>query len=110
VTHWNDVRRDRQRIDPEWKKHWPKFVQRLEKRLRQGHRDYGDKSFARPTFGLLAEVEEELLDQVNWSFIAWTRIHSLRGRLQLLEDKLDEVEMDELLQQQADLGNREGPS
>ena len=95
----NERRREQQRIDPQWKKDWPPFIQRAEKRLRQGHREYGDGSFERPLFSLLAEVEEEILDQVNWAFIAWTRIHGLRERVRLLEDKLDEVEMRELIEE-----------
>lgn len=55
-------------------------------------------SFARPLFSLLEEVEEEILDQANWSFIAWTRLHSLRERVRLLEDRLDEEEMKDLIE------------
>ena len=92
-----DRKRELQRIHPRWKDEWPVFITQLEKRLRQGHREYGDGSFARPAFALLAEVEEEILDQVNWAFITWTQLHGLRERVRLLEDKLDEVEMEELL-------------
>jgi len=93
----NDKKRLAQRINPRWKTEFPKFIQRLEKRLRQGHREYGDKSYERPMFSLLAEIEEEILDQANWASIAWTRLHSLRERTRLLEDRLDEVEMAELI-------------
>ena len=97
----NERRREegRQRIHPRWKDEWPVFVTRLEKRLRQGHREYGDDSFERPAFTLLSEVEEEILDVANWGFIAWTKLHGLRERMRLLEDKLDEKEMDRLHQQ-----------
>ena len=93
----NDEKREKQRIQPEWKNHFPRFIQRLEKRLRQGHREYGDRSFQRPTFSLIAEIEEEVLDQANWAFITWTRLHDLRERVRLLEDRLDEAEMQDLL-------------
>ena len=95
---YNERRREGRKNQPEWKKHWPPFIKTLEKRLKAGHREYGDGSFDRPLFTLLAEVEEEILDQVNWSFIAWTRLDSLRERVRLLEDKLDEVEMEELIE------------
>ena len=93
----NDEKRVQQRLQPAWKTHFPRFTQRLEKRLRQGHREYGDRSFQRPTFALIAEIEEEVLDQANWAFITWTRLHSLRERVRLLEDRLDEAEMAQLL-------------
>jgi len=100
---WNDRRRERQRIKPKWKEHWPKFMKRLEKRLRQGHREYGDRSFGRPLFLLLSEVEEELLDVSNWAFFGWTRIHELREKVRVLEDKLDEEEMERLLGEMAEV-------
>lgn len=95
---WNDRRREQRRIHPKYKDHWPLFVKKCEKRLRDGHREYGDGSFDRPLFSLLDEVEEEILDTADWSFIAWTRLDSLRERVRLLEDKLDEVEMKELIE------------
>lgn len=94
-----DRKRELQRIHPRWKDEWPPWITRLEKRCRQGHREYGDKSFERPLFSLLEEVEEELLDQAIWSFIGWTTLHRLRERVRLLEDKLDEVEMRELIKE-----------
>lgn len=96
-TSWNDRRRARQRIAPLWKKLWPKFEKKLKKRMEQGHREYGDRSFDRPLFSLLDEIEEELLDQPVWAFIAWTRIENLRDRLQILEGQMSIEEMKQLI-------------
>ncbi len=98
----NERRRESQRINPRWKKDWAEFVQKCEKRCRQGHREYGDESFDRSAFSLLEEMEEEVLDTAVWGFITWTRLHSLRERMQILEDKMGEVEMRELIEEVGD--------
>ena len=94
---YNDRRRAKQRIKPIWKDHFPKFIAALETRMKAGHRTYGDRSFNRPLFNLLTEIEEELLDQGNWAFIGWVQLHSLRERIQKLEHRLEEIEMEEIL-------------
>ncbi len=98
-SSWNDQRREAQRINPLWKELWPKVREQLERRMAVGHREYGDRSFDRPLFTLLNETEEELLDQMIWSFIAITRLGRLRDRIQKLEEKMDEKEMDEWIRQ-----------
>ena len=97
-SSWNDKRRDGQRINPLWKELWPKVREQLERRMAQGHREYKDRSFDRPLFALLNETEEELLDQMIWSFIAITRLGRLRDQIQQLEARMDEKEMDEWLE------------
>lgn len=94
---YNDERRESQRIKPRWKEDWPKCKKKLEKRMRDGHRDYGDRSFERPLVALLDEVEEEILDQINWSFIAWTRNRELAAKVRVLEDRLDDEEIKKLV-------------
>ncbi len=96
-TNSNDKRREEMRINPRWKEEWPDFSAKFEARLRSGHRQYGDRSFERPLFSLLAETEEEIYDQILWSFIALTRITDLRKRIQKLEDKIGEAEIDLML-------------
>ena len=53
-TSYGDRHREAQRIHPRWKDEWPKCRERLEKRMAEGHREYGDRSFDRPGFALLA--------------------------------------------------------
>lgn len=60
-----------------WKSYWPEFESEMKMRLEQGFKDYGDGSFSRPPRELLAEVEQELMDVVGWSFILWVRIKLL---------------------------------
>jgi len=96
---WNDKRRLRQRISPLWKKLWPPVQKQLEHRMAEGHREYGDRSFNRPMFNLLNEAEEEILDQMIWSFIALTRLGDLRDRIQRLEERLNFEEMKQLIEE-----------
>ena len=91
---WNEKRQAKARLEPQWKEFWRECVEELERRMAKGYRTYKDRSFDRPIYALLAETEEEILDQINWSFMAWTRVRSLRGRIQALEDRVDEAEMD----------------
>lgn len=75
-----------------WRTLWPKFCEKLESRLEKGHREYGDGSFDRSLSSLLEEVEEEIMDQILWSFIGWSRLESLRGQVEKLEGRLDSSE------------------
>jgi len=93
-----DQKRESQRIHPRYKDDWPKFLDELDKRLSRGHREYGDRSFERPAFSLLEEVQEEILDIPNWAFIAWTRIETLKVQLKALEDTLGTAEMDRIFE------------
>jgi hypothetical protein len=66
---------------PEYEKHLPEFIDLMKTRLAAGHIEYGDGSFDRPLLDLLAEIEEEILDQVNWSFIQWVRLKAERKQI-----------------------------
>jgi len=72
---------------PRYKLLWLDFLEKLENRLEKGHREYGDGSFDKPLLSLVDEVEEEIMDQILWSFIGWSRLESLRGRIKELERK-----------------------
>ena len=74
---------------------WQLFVARAYKRLKQGALEYGDKSFSKDPLLLLDEIEEELLDVVNWTFILLQRIQKVkkayaRANLERYEKQLDE--------------------
>ena len=106
TSRYNDSRREGQRIHPKWEEFWPEFERSMKQRLRVGHQEYGDRSFSRPLFSLLGEVEQEIYDIIGWSFIALTRFSSLRERVQLMEDRLGEEEMNQILSGYQD---RSGP-
>ena len=78
---------------PKWEQFWPEFQKKCRSRLRKGHREYTDMSFDRPLFSLVEETEEELYDQILWSFISLTRLAPLRGRLRRLEEAVGELEV-----------------
>ena len=59
---------------------WPKFVTSLAARLAKGAKEYGDVSFTRPLSELLEEIEQEILDQAGWAFIAYCRIQQIKRR------------------------------
>ena len=58
------------------------FFARVDQRLANGERVYGDASFERPTTELLGEIEEELLDIAGWSYVAWCRLVALKKRVE----------------------------
>ncbi len=92
MVHWNDQRREGQRIDPRYKKEWPRISVDLEKRLKEGHREYGDGSFNRPLSSLLGETREELLDTMLWAFIGIVRLDEMIERVKEFEGLVEEGE------------------
>jgi hypothetical protein len=56
---------------------WPEFVEAVRGRLDKGRKAYGDLSFYRPVPHTLAEIEEELLDVLGWSFVLWYRLRRM---------------------------------
>lgn len=56
-----------------WGQTFIDFVHELEKRLLAGHEEYGDQSWRRSDAELAAEADEELLDNVGWTFLRWGR-------------------------------------
>jgi len=57
------------------------FAASLRDRLSKGADEYGNKSFSKHPVVLLDEIEEELLDVANWSFILFKRIRSIKKAL-----------------------------
>jgi hypothetical protein len=82
---------------------YPEILSMMKERLRAGHRQYGDRSFGRPLSSLLQEVEEEIYDQILWSLVALTRISSLWGRIQRLEDAIGLAEVENRLLEEGDV-------
>jgi hypothetical protein len=61
---------------------WEEFASKVASRLEKGRQTYGGWSFSRSPGQLLDEVEEEILDVCGWSYILWTRLRTLRQRLE----------------------------
>lgn len=54
------------------------FSRCVRARLELGKRQYGERSAGRPLAELAAELEEEVLDLMGWSFWVWRRVRQLR--------------------------------
>jgi hypothetical protein len=63
----------------------PQFVEQMSSRLDSGRRAYGDSSFERPLPRLIIEIQQELEDTANWSFILWSRLEKLKRLLLEIE-------------------------
>ncbi len=64
------------------------FTKAIRKRLYQGAKEYGSRSFERPPAELLSEIEEELLDVCGWSYILWARLRDIEARFSNIEKRL----------------------
>jgi hypothetical protein len=76
--------------DPTYGEHFAQFVRMLEARLEAGAREYGDKSFDAPLGQLIDELQQEIIDQCGWSFIAFVRAERLRTKIVDFGDELGE--------------------
>jgi hypothetical protein len=68
-------------MDPSTYAEWTAFVAAVERRLKVGAEEYGDRSFDRPAPELLRELREELYDVMGWGFILHSRIKNIEKRL-----------------------------
>ena len=62
------------------------FQKSCRDRMDQGLVEYGDKSFSADPATLVGEVQQELEDVANWSFILWTRVKALQAALDQLKE------------------------
>ncbi len=60
---------------------FPAFADQCLRRLRAGRQEYGDMSFDQHPVDLIAEIQEELQDTANWSFILWRKLERIRRAL-----------------------------
>ena len=58
------------------------FLMRANRRLTEGAREYGDDSYLHSD--VIKEIEEELIDVANWSYLQWVK-------MQVLREKMDEI-------------------
>ena len=64
-----------------WRQARDVFLDAVKRRLENGHRDYGGKSFAKHPVELIDQVQQECLDIPGWSFILWHRLQQCRKTL-----------------------------
>jgi hypothetical protein len=63
------------------------FFAALDAKLDQGERSYGEKSFDRPAWELLYELEQEAIDLAGWGYVLWERVRRIRGLAEAAEAK-----------------------
>jgi hypothetical protein len=55
------------------------FISKVEARLREGKREYGDSSFKGKL--KLEEIQQELLDVAGWASIEWFKLERLKQHM-----------------------------
>jgi len=65
-----------------WRAGWSDYTTDVERRLRSGQHEYGDKNFSADPRQLLRELQQELLDVSGWGFILWRRLERVRQCLE----------------------------
>lgn len=60
---------------------WPEFTEKVKERLERGKIEYGDPSFLAELSALAEEIDQELLDQAGWAFIAWCNHRKLKRQI-----------------------------
>lgn len=68
------------------------FCARVEARLAQGARVYGDSSLDLPTPRLLNEIQQELEDVAGWSILLWARLERIRKAHEEIRARFDHEE------------------
>jgi hypothetical protein len=63
----------------------PQFVGEMEARMQAGKNEYGDSSFECELKRLVVEIQQELVDNANWSHILWTRMELLKRKIARIE-------------------------
>jgi|GEM_PF-5068185 len=67
---------------PFWAPALDSFTSAVGRRLRDGARVYGDRSWSREPAALIREVQEELEDVCGWSFVLWNRLEQVKRALE----------------------------
>lgn len=68
----------------------PDFQAKMASRMRVGQREYGDRSFELPPLRLIDEIQQELIDVANWSFVLWQRLEQMR--IAVSNARLEQIE------------------
>lgn len=60
---------------------WRIFLSRVEERLKEGQRQYGDRSYTKNPDVLLNELQQEVEDIAGWGVILWIRLEAMRTQV-----------------------------
>ena len=60
-----------------WEKDFNRFYEMMEDRMWKGEHEYGNTSFKTTPKETITEIQEELLDVANWSFILWRKLDNI---------------------------------
>ncbi len=60
------------------KESFPRFIEEMRQALETGKVTYGDNSFLCDADKIFDEIQGELRDNADWSFIQWCKIEELR--------------------------------
>lgn len=63
-----------------YKKYFKPFINKLDKKMLEGYKEYGDVSFNRKSTDLVGEIEQELLDICGWSLILWVHLNEIKKK------------------------------
>lgn len=62
------------------------FLSEVRARLRVGEREYGNKSFERPSVSLIMELQQEALDLAGWGYVLWQKLETMRAKAAEVDD------------------------
>jgi len=65
------------------------FLLRANRRLTTGAIEYGDDSYLYND--VISEIEEELIDVANWSYLQWVKMQRLKTKIGRLEKHVSEI-------------------
>ena len=63
-----------------YKKYFKQFINKLDKKMLEGYKEYGDVSFNLKSIDLVGEIEQELLDICGWSLILWVHLNEIKKK------------------------------
>jgi len=88
------------------------YVQKQMARFRKGEDEYNGDSFHSDFTSLLDEIEEEIIDQSNWAFLAYHALQKTRAKFERLQSQINDKEtyIENLNKQIADLEDDMGVS
>ena len=77
-----------------WCKAWQQYAERVIKRLRCGHREYGGTAASRDPLELCREIRDELADVAGWACWIDARVAGVEEKLRALAITLERYEGD----------------
>jgi len=84
------------------------YVKKQMARFRAGDDEYHGSSFNRSVTDMFDEIEEEIIDQSNWAFLAYHALQKTRAKYDEVQKRIHdgEIYVESLNKQIADLEDR----